>query len=830
MQLNIILKYRQSVQLTRMRGIVYTTALIVNLVTLTTNANGQDLAAATKPAPGVQVFLVWSADTLAGSPVRYNLYRKLAAEAAYPSTPLNATPIAPMTNCAQFKTIIPEGSADWNQIANALADTTGGAPPVKPFSKVCLITSLPPSSPKWQIIRMLAGAKASVARVMGQAYQDNAVVAGTTYSYQLRRVRPDGTELPSVGANEVTITAGVPEPIPAPANVRLVIGDAKIQILWNKPAPRFGNFNVYRATSPGGPYRKINDVEISANIVLDIDSILVAPAANGFTDYERWDSLGNPMPRTVPDNPTPFSGPANGTTYWYKVAHKDILGQVGPRSDGVAGTPVDETPPAAPKNIMVDAIESSSSFRIRWTRVRHDVSGHAEGVAKYRIYRYAKAEHPDSGATFIPPAVLQPDSNLALSKEDHSSGLRSACRDSTLYFRVEAIDLAGNISRRSIAVGAALKDTTRPAEVKGTSAEGFDDFIRVRWQLNTDCNVAQYLIYRALCDYGKWFPCPDTSRKPVGTTTTHLPQHQKRDCGGPFALIGTLSQAQASARGNPTFFDDRTIPAGSPLCYAYVVKAQDRAQNISGTLPIPKVPPEIIVCERLRDRTPPEPGIITRLAARDSAIQVDYIGPPIQDIAAYHVYRSEKGEFDAYQWIGGMTVEPPPGVGSILTAPYVPPPLTGCEMIPLVSNPYMSAGTFIDRNVDRKRIYWYKVLGVDRNGNQSHPDTALAISTFTFAANREAPPVILSVAPLDTPCALTVTWTPAYDPAKMRGFFVFRSTVMNGSYYQLEGLQKTNAFVDNAVARNVIYWYRVVMLRHDGMLTNLSEPKNGIHP
>jgi fibronectin type 3 domain-containing protein len=177
-----------------------------------------------------------------------------------------------------------------------------------------------------------------------------------------------------------------------------------------------------------------------------------------------------------------------------------------------------------------------------------------------------------------------------------------------------------------------------------------------------------------------------------------------------------------------------------------------------------------------------------------------------------------------------MSVVPPPGVGTILTAPYVPPPVTGCDLIPLVSNPYMSAGTFIDRKVDRKRIYWYKVLGVDRNGNQSDPDQAVAISTFTFATNRETPPIITEVTPTDNPCALTVKWMPAYDAAAMKGFFVFRSTAMNGSYYQLEGLQKTNTFVDNSVARNVTYWYRVVMLRNDGMLTNLSEPKNGIHP
>jgi hypothetical protein len=379
-------------------------------------------------------------------------------------------------------------------------------------------------------------------------------------------------------------------------------------------------------------------------------------------------------------------------------------------------------------------------------------------------------------------------------------------------------------------VGAALDDTTRPAIVTGTVAEGFDDFIRVNWKLNTDCGVDQYLIYRSLCDRGQWYPCRPA---PQPGTTIHLPPvdaGRKRDCGGPFVLVGVVSQADAAALGNPTHFDDHSVPPGSPLCYAYVVKAQDHSQNISGTLPEPTAPPEIVVCEHLRDRTPPEPAVVAGLMARDSAIEVRYIGPPVQDIAAYHVYRSDAAQFGAYTWVGGMTVVPPPGTGARLHAPYIAPPQVGCDSIPLVSNPYMSVGSWTDSTVDRKRIFWYKVLGVDRSGNQSPPDSALAISTFTFASNRESPPRIVAVVPVETPCALMVLWTPGYDTSLVKGFFVFRSTAPGGEYYQLEGLQRAGKFVDASVARNTDYYYRVVALRRDGMLTNPSEPKGATHP
>jgi hypothetical protein len=801
------------------------------LVLRGTESPAQDLEGATKPAPDNRVLLMWGVDTTGNALFRFNIYRKPAASAVYPAAPLNATPIGPLKDTTQFSRIIPRGSNDWNTIASALADTVGPGHTLQPLADVYSMTSFPRASWQWRRIQALATAKPAVALVMGEAFVDSQVVNGTAYRYRLVRVGPGNTERPPLGANELTITSGHPGAVPAPGNLRIVIGDAKLQLLWRKPASPYSAYEVFRSNSPVGPFRKVNDVEFSADLTLDIDSVAVSPVANGFTDYEHWDSAGNPSPRTVPGNLLPFTGPANGVKYWYKVLHKDLLGNQSPLSGPVTGTPVDKTPPATPGDIFVDAVESRSGFRIRWTRVRLDVDGHRENVASYTVYRLAQAQNPLLGAVVAVPVVPQPVDTLIVDTLDLSPGLRSACLDSTLFFRVEAKDLAGNISRRSIAVGAALKDTTRPEIVKGATAEGFDDYIRVKWGLNTDCGVDQYLIYRSLCDRGKWYPCPPsksvTGASPVPPPSTN---GRGRDCGGPFVLVGIVPASVAKTLGNPAYFDDHTVPPGSPLCYAYIVKAQDHSQNISGWLPVPLSPPEIIVCERLRDRTPPEPAIVAGLFARDDSIRVDYIGPPVQDIAAYHVYRSDSGQFGNYHWVGGMTVVPPPGTGERLLAPYKPPPQINCDGVPLVSNPYMSAGTFFDRTVERKHIYWYKVLGIDMSGNESPGDSALAISTFTFATNRETPPQIVSVAATDNPCALTLSWTPAYDTSAVKGFFVFRSTTAAGQYYQIEGIQRKNTFADPKVERNTAYFYRVVALRRDGMLTSMSDPMSGVHP
>ena len=821
-----------------------------------------ELSAFTKPGAPPRVFLTWTPDTVAGPVLRYNIYRKLVADAAFPGTPLNSSPIAALTNCVTFKTVIPMGSADWNELANAFADSVSNVP----LADVCLVANFGKLTPAWWRLMNFVRARTTVAIAAGYGYNDNTVVNGTAYMYRIRRVQPDGTEMAASGGDEVTITAGTPAAIPAPANVRVVVGDAKIQVLWNKPAdPKFRSFNVHRSHGMV-PYRRVNDPDISTDVYFDMDSNVVAPApANGFTDYERWDSSGYPQPRSIPGIPGNFSGPANGTLYNYKVQLKDILGNVGPFSAVASGTPVDHTPPATPIDIFVSPNEATSTIEIRWPRVNKDVEGHHDSITSYRVYHYAKGESPNDPNTFMAPAVPQlTDTSWTLKKLDNGS-LRNPCKDSVHWYRVEAWDLAGNKSQRSVSVSGTLRDTTKPQSPKNVSAEGFTDHIRVKWKPNGDCNIDRYLIYRALCDYGDWIPCPDTTRKfdpktgaqtsgmnpnslPPTTQTSgasSLPTNTMASagrvdaknpkkpgvCGGPFELIGTLTHQDALARVNAglTYFDDYTVPSASPICYAYLVKAQDMSQNISGTLPIPTEPPEIIVCQRLRDKTPPEPAIIAGLFARDSAIRVDIIGPPVQDIAAYHIYRADTVT-GPYNWVGGWRVQPPPLTGWALTSPYVAPATVGCDSIPLVSNEYMSAATFIDKKVDRHHIYWYKALGVDQNGNETPLDSAMSLTTFTFASNRPEPPKISSVNANEGPCALQVNWTPSFNADIMLGFVIFRASHVDGPYMQLESIVETNSFSDNSCARGTQYWYRVGMLMKDGLMTRLSDPKSATHP
>lgn len=821
-------------------------------------ASGQKATGFSNSAGMPRVLLIWSADKAATG--GYVVYRKEASEPSWPGRPATRR-LRPITNCTDFKAIIPQSSNTWNAVAAALADSTGGIPPIQPLADVCSITSLGFGTDDWEIVQVLAGYRPDVARVIGQSWTDGTVSSGKKYTYRVIRVDENGTELPLLPDAEITITAGSSGTIPTPSNVQAVEGDAMVQVLWEPPASeKFQGFVLERRPALGGAWQRVSDVDQSAEIAITIALDTLVPPLHGFTDYQRYDeSNGALIAHDVPNPPGPdisVNGPFNGTAYRYRVRHIDPIGNVGPASADVTATPHDSTRPGTPTGLVVTANESTERFDLQWNVVRLDVKGHAEEVVGYRVYRYEQPSDVATGGVAVGGLVPQPAADTAetISFTDPTPGLRDPCGDKTWYYRVEAEDDAGNRSFRSIAVGDALKDTTRPDPVKGTAADGFDDYIRVMWDLSSDCDIDEYRIYRAHCNYGDWIPCPDSTYDgdaleiykryvqihgdrtwdpksashydPDGTPK--LPE----DCGGPFVLIGTIPHTEAvdrkDAEGVP-YFDDETIPAGSPICYAYVVKAVDRSQNESGTMPLPDPVNEIIVCQRLRDRTPPGPAIISGLLARDSTVIVEWIGPPIQDIAAWHVYRSDRSWGGTWTWVGGRTVVPPPGTGAILTEPYKPAPVVGCDSIPLVSRDYMSAGSYPDV-VDDHESLWYKVIGVDKDGNETPVDSAVALSTFTFTSARRPAPTITSVTPIDEPCALTVKWDPAFDSDSLVGFALFRCRQVNGDYYQIGSVIKENEYQDNTVARSTPYYYRVAMLRKDGSLSQLSPPVQGTVP
>jgi chitodextrinase len=803
------------------RSLVLATALMA----MPMAAEAQVMRVATSPAgPGLHVVAAWPPQAMV---LRYNLYRKTAGQAGFTAAPLNTSPLERMSGCAAIKAVIPPGSEEWVLLAKGLADG-----PVDDFDP-CQISTLAAGSAQEAKLLFLARSRWKIAIVSGLAFDDQTVANGAAYQYELRSVNALGTETGTLFTN-VGVTAGAPVLPAAPGGVTATAGDSRVLVLFTTP-PEAAGFAVYRSTNLGGPYSRVNDSTFLTKVKEDLEGKPLPAPSDGLLDVERWDANGQPATHLV--NGVPIDGPANGTTYFYKVASLDLLLQQGPASGPTAGvTPADKTAPATPGGVSAKAIDSQNRLEIRWNKVEFDVDGHAESAPMkgYRLFRYDGENAPLSTGLQIGGLIPSPGPGTTyVTASDNSPDLRPPFGEKTYWYRVEAEDTSGNVSARSLAVGAHLKDITPPSPPKNVGAEGFDDFIRVKWSANTEPDLDGYQIYRSLCHNGVANPCdrpeqPRTGEKPSDAGASD--QKGPVPCTGAYVLVGSVSFLTAQTMGSTVTFEDRTVPKGSPLCYSYWLKALDKAQNMSGAWPIPDPATEKTVCMRLRDKTPPDAAIISGLFARDRAVRVEWIGPPVQDIRAYHVYRGEKLA-GPYKWVGGMTVEPPPTPSHVLTQPYTPPPLVGCDKIPVTTIDSMSMGFFLDATADPKTIYWYKVVGIDQSGNEAPLSAAVPVSTFTFSTSLPPSPVITSIAGSPgAPFGLVVRWTPAFDASKHRGFAVFRSDGQAGLYRQIGTLLSASEFQDNQVVRGVAYWYKVVALDLTGQVSQPSPAASGVLP
>ena len=774
-------------------------------------ARGQSMqAVTTPPGPGLKVVVTWPASA---SVTRFNLFRTPSASSA----PLNtAGPIARLTSCPAIQALLPPGSTDWTMLSDGLATGSTQFDP-------CAISTIARNSPTEERLQFLARASWRIAVAAGQAYVDNAIVSGVSYTYELHGVNALGNDIGPVFA-PVTVTAGSPVLIPPPGGVSAAAGDSRVLLLWGNQ-PQAAGFVVQRSTAAAGPFMQVNSSTLVTQVTSGVDGKPLATPSNGFLDIQRWSPNGAPDTHNV--NGLAVAGPADGTTYYYRIVSIDILGQQGPPSNTVSATPVDTTPPATPSGVAVAPLEPQSQIEIRWATAAVDVEGHLDssGIAGYNVFRYESENAPLSSGTQIGGTVPQPPpgANYTVAL-DNSTNLRPQYGEKTWWYRVEAIDGSGNISTLSAAIGGHLKDITPPAPPKGVAAEGFDSYIEITWDPNTEPDLDHYQVYRSYCHNGKCNPCDPTSQgRPAGEGNL---ADKGTPCTGQYILVGTVSLSQAMAMGTPVRFRDDTIPAGSPVCYSYWIKAYDHAQNMSGNWPFP-APDEHTVCQRLRDKTPPDPAIISGLFARDGAIRIEWVGPPVQDIRAYHVYRSEK-QNGTYQWVGGMTVEVLPTPPHILTAPYKPPPLVGCDTIPLIVIDAMSTGYFVDTHIDAKKFYWYKVVGIDQSGNEAPLAKAAPMSTFTYSAEQPQTPLITSITGTSAaPFELQVNWTPAFDPATTRGFAVFRSDQIGGLYRQVGTLLTASQYNDPLVVKGVTYWYKIVRMDLTGQVSLPSAAVSG---
>ncbi|MFI8104567.1 hypothetical protein [Streptomyces sp. NPDC086023] len=156
------------------------------------------------------------------------------------------------------------------------------------------------------------------------------------------------------------------------------------------------------------------------------------------------------------------SPPATGAAYACEVRAVDKAGNVSPDSTDAKVTTVDRTAPAAPTGLA--ARVRGGAVETDWTR--------ASGVASYRLSRASSAS-----GTFTRIATLAPSDVF----RDISADIHRRW-----YYRVRAVDAAGNVSAHSATADTGAPDVTPPARVTGITAAGTTAGNVVRRTANTD--------------------------------------------------------------------------------------------------------------------------------------------------------------------------------------------------------------------------------------------------------------------------------------------------------------------------------------------------------
>jgi hypothetical protein len=795
----------------------------------------------------------------------YNLYR-WQEPGSPPKKSLNKTPIARVQSCAALKALVPEGSKEWKMLAAAFSSATvrqtveivphqgslarlnrasilagpaGIAAPLE-VSRLSPGLVLRPASPcdaiergltadEEDVFHVLANLNLPIRLAAGLGYRDEAVTAGEEYTYELRGVLESGEEAP--WRAKVTVVAGVqvlPDP---PEGVAAQGGDRQVLVTWIRN-PHAAGFDVQRSTLPAGPYHLANDDPVLYDVTQDVHGESLPAPGPGFLDWQRWDDDGLPIPHQV--GGVFLDGPANYEAYYYRVASRDVLGRIGLWSAPASATPTRSTPPLAPAGFSVLPNRTSTpGLSLTWRKVTRDVQGHQilDPVQTYRIHRAETMEALEDIAT-LPAhlvatvgAVPTDKTTPVLTWIDADPALQAPYGEKDFWYRLQCVDALGLVSDPSAVLSGRVPDVRPPGPTKVVGSKGKAASITVFWEPNSEPDLAGYQIYRSLCDFGRPYQPIVGGGKPGRHEEEPNEPKEGRKLPCEFILVGDVSRPEAEERleaEGSIFFEDTSVPAGSPVCYAYWVRAYDLSGNLyEGDRGCPASPAEY-VCQRLLEETPPPVPILAALKARNNGVRIEWISSPVQDLRAFHIYRSDK-ENGPLEFVGGVLTD-----GTVLPGKWegLEPK---CEDIPAEAMPPAVRAHFLDAKVEPNRIYWYRVSALDWLGNESEGADLTripAVSTFTYTTDLPLPPAVL--APDGEPvegCGLEVRWDPAFDPDALEGFLIYRSTAPSGPFRQVSGLVRDNRFEDRSALKGTNYWYQVQALDRRG---STSEPSPAV--
>lgn len=429
-----------------------------------------------------------------------------------------------------------------------------------------------------ELLHVKADVSGPLSEALGLAYTDDP--GKGQFRYKIVVALPEG------GAVEVvcpkTFTTTEPTPIPQPVSLSAASGNGEVLLNWDEtPSDVLGGYHVYRADTPDGPWKRLNedavkrveldveDPELSLRRSLGVRSgvdrmLRPLPVAartpqkvqeahrQALEQVERPGGLPELTPaqsksvkeavaagRLRPGGPqapralftdsrrTPGNALQNERTYYYKVTAVDLGGLQQPLETApvVPGIPKDLEPPQVPGRPMLKA-EAAARTDLR-----------ASQAARLKDPRLAALAPAASASAKVAPSA-------ALALQPGKGTPAPAPTPATLSgAEVQRMKL----SRTAATMPVAALQKLGESSVLRSNADGSVPPAQLTWTLSSDADIQGYQVHRA-----------------TGS--------------GPFAKVADTTAPE---------WTDTTLAAGQ--LYRYAVSAVDKLGNVSALSPVGRV-------------------------------------------------------------------------------------------------------------------------------------------------------------------------------------------------------------------------------------------------
>jgi fibronectin type 3 domain-containing protein len=287
-----------------------------------------------------------------------------------------------------------------------------------------------------------------LAQPVAHNYSDAGLLESTTYYYRIAAVDNTGN-IGSLSDEMAGTTTDSTAPAKVLALAATTIDPNHIDLTWTaNPESDINHYSVYRGTVAGF-------------------------AINPNTD--------TPLGQAVTNSYSDTNGLTASSTYYYRVAAVDNTGNIGILSDETFASTGDSEAPAKVIGLAATTI-SSSRIDLSWT------ANTEPDLAHYNIYRGTTVGFPVNPAT---------DNPLSQSVANSFSDSTSLSESTTYYYKVAAVDTAGNVGVLSDEANATTSDSTAPSKVMDltvTVVSGSQ--LDLSWTANTESDLAHYNVYR----------------------------------------------------------------------------------------------------------------------------------------------------------------------------------------------------------------------------------------------------------------------------------------------------------------------------------------------